>query len=69
MKKITILSIAVLALSFASCKKDRNCTCVYSGGGSSTYTLTKATKKQGMAACASYNDVTNGGTATCSLSK
>lgn len=27
MKKITLLAVAALAISFASCKKDRVCTC------------------------------------------
>ena len=27
MKKLTILAVAALAISFASCKKDRTCTC------------------------------------------
>ncbi len=27
MKKITLLAITVIAISFASCKKDRVCTC------------------------------------------
>ena len=27
MKKITLLAVAALAISFASCKKDRTCTC------------------------------------------
>ena len=27
MKKLTILSVAFLAISFASCKKDRTCSC------------------------------------------
>jgi hypothetical protein len=54
MKKIAICSIAVLALSFASCKKDRTCTCTStytqtSGSADvSTYDVTvkKATKSQ-----------------------
>ncbi|MBI3520834.1 MAG: hypothetical protein HY062_15965 [Bacteroidetes bacterium] len=45
MKKITLLAVAFTALTFASCKKDRTCTCKttttseitnYTGGGSST---------------------------------
>jgi hypothetical protein len=31
MKKITLLAVAFVAISFASCKKDRVCTCK-SGG-------------------------------------
>ena len=37
MKKITIIAIAFAAISFASCKKDRTCTCTTSGP-SGTYT-------------------------------
>ncbi len=35
MKKITIIAVAALAVSFASCKKARTCTCTDSS--SSTY--------------------------------
>lgn len=48
MKKITILAIAALAISFASCKKDRTCTCVttYTSGGTNTeVTVYKKAKK------------------------
>jgi len=55
MKKITLLAIACVAISLASCKKDRTCTCVntttepdYYGPGISTKTSTvilKETKK------------------------
>ncbi len=31
MKKITLLALLALGLSFASCKKDRTCTCTSSG--------------------------------------
>jgi hypothetical protein len=50
MKKITILAVAALAISFASCKKERVCECVSSsdapGSTSSTtkITYTKAKK-------------------------
>ena len=49
MKKFTILAIAALAISFASCKKDRTCTCTTtyaSGGGTHTeVTVYKKAKK------------------------
>ena len=45
MKKITLLAVACVAISLASCKKDRTCTCVntttqpdYYGPGISTET-------------------------------
>ena len=50
MKKITLLAVAALAISFASCKKERVCECVSSsdapGSTSSTekVTYTKAKK-------------------------
>lgn len=43
MKKISILSIAVLAMTFASCKKDRTCKCTVTddspGATTSEYTV------------------------------
>lgn len=80
MKKVTLLAVAVLALSFASCKKDRTCTCTttYSGGGasvsggSSVVKHKKITKSQGKAVChdTESTDSSNGTTMTesCSLS-
>ena len=58
MKKITILAAVALACSFASCKKDRSCTCTYSNSGSSdTYTeittYNKVSKKTAKADCTS----------------
>lgn len=71
MKKIITLSLAVVALSLASCKKDYTCTCTASTGGSNTYTITKASKKTAQANCASYTQTNNGVTytETCTLSK
>jgi hypothetical protein len=42
MKKITLLAVAALAISFTSCKKDRVCECTYTPTSGSTYT-TKTT--------------------------
>jgi hypothetical protein len=70
MKKIAILSIAAFALSFASCKKDRTCTCTANTGAPGaqdfTYTVTykKATKSQGKAACISQKITPDGQTDT-----
>ncbi len=45
MKKITILAVALVAMSFASCKKERTCDCtVTSTTGSVTSTSTNSTK-------------------------
>ena len=79
MKKLTILAVATLAISFASCKKDQTCTCTETGSGYVIVTTTKAksTKKQGEAWCtagqsstSTYNGVAvTGGTApVCTLS-
>jgi hypothetical protein len=57
MKKIAILSIGALALSFASCKKDRTCNCTFNDGSpgaeTTSYTVVykKASKSQAKAAC------------------
>ena len=54
MKKITILAVAALAISFASCKKDRVCTCVTtSSNGTYTYKTTyfKVKKKDARLFC------------------
>lgn len=77
MKKITLLAIVIAATSFASCKKDRTCSCtmnvntVRTGYGASTdnfsfvYTKTiqKSSKGDARANCLStkYTDVTSGG--------
>lgn len=59
MKKISILSIAFIALSFASCKKERTCTCTTTdndaGSVASTKTIVykKITKSNAKAACIS----------------
>ena len=68
MKKITILAVAALAISFASCKKDRTCTCtdsttttVTTSSGSTTTTsnggdsrtFSKVSKKAGRVYCLS----------------
>lgn len=79
MKKITILSIALVGLAFASCKKDYTCTCVYTypGGGSST-DVTKikgVSKKAATANCASgtsvysYSGGSSSSTQSCTLAK
>ncbi len=72
MKKLTLLSIALVALSFASCKKDYTCTCT--SAGSSTANVTKiigVSKKAAQANCVSGTSTSNGiGYATtCTLAK
>jgi len=68
MKKISML-VAVVAISLASCKKDRVCTCTStsSAGGAasvSTVTYTKASKKDARRACMSYTTTSSTGTVT-----
>jgi len=53
MKKITLLAVAFVAISFASCKKDRVCTCT-SGGTADKVTYLDAKKGDARAACLSY---------------
>ncbi len=38
MKKITLFAFAVVALSLASCKKDRTCECTYTQSGTTNVT-------------------------------
>ena len=78
MKKITILAIAALAISFASCKKDRTCTCVSTPtSGTATTTKTvyyKAKKHDVRNKCVGYQTTTEnsgvtstGSNVTCEL--
>lgn len=78
MKKLTLLAVAFVAVSFASCKKDYTCTCTYTG--STTPQITKiigVSKKAATANCVSGTRTSTNaagvtGTAqvaTCELSK
>lgn len=67
MKKLSLLAITALTISFASCKKDYTCTCVYQGGGSSTEKIIGVSKKAAKANCVST--INDGYTTTCTLSK
>ncbi len=56
MKKITLLAVAFVAISLASCKKDYKCECTIpasSGQAAQTYTydLKKIKKKDAKASC------------------
>jgi hypothetical protein len=70
MKKIKILSVALLALSFASCKKDWTCSCKDATGGE-VKTFKKITKRQALSNCQSKTVTEAGSTSneTCTLSK
>lgn len=67
MKKITLLAVAALAISFASCKKDYKCVCTSTTSGITieTTTTAKSTKKSATAWCdaAPKATTTVGGTA------
>lgn len=65
MRKLTLIAaVAVLATTFASCKKNRTCECVYTGTGqtSGSYTI-NSTKATGETLCAAYQ----GSYETCTL--
>jgi hypothetical protein len=69
MKKILLFVTVVTAASFASCKKDRTCTCTttYSNGSPSdthVATLTDARKGDAKKMCISSTYVDSGVTAT-----
>ncbi len=60
MKKITLLALAFVAISFASCKKDRVCTCETSGTLGTTKDVTtmyKVTKKDARLMCVGSQNV------------
>ncbi len=43
MKKITLLAVAFVAITFASCKKDRTCECTYTQTGTTNVTSNTST--------------------------
>lgn len=64
MKKLSIFSIVALAaISFASCTKDRVCECK-SGSDVEEITYVDATKRQAKANCVSYSVDNGNGTKT-----
>lgn len=64
MKKTTILSIALVTVGLASCKKDYTCTCTSSG--SNVRKIIGVSKKTAQANCVSYT--VGSQTETCTLS-
>ena len=70
MKKGLLFVAVISAFSFASCKKDRTCTCTetYNGasvpGGSQTITIEKAKKGDARAACLSTKETDSSGGVT-----
>ncbi len=77
MKKTVLITMVALAFSFASCKKDRTCTCTYSKSWASSSdtkitTYNHVTKKSALATCSSgtsYDpyDASKVETRTCTL--
>lgn len=69
MKKVMLFVAVVAAFSFASCKKDRTCTCKYDTGtpnaGTTAFTYTiKSTKSKAKSLCDFYNVA---GSYTCTV--
>lgn len=78
MKKITLFALALVAISFASCKKDRVCTCTTTGSFGTTKDVTtfyKAKKSDAREMCIgsqtettySNGSVNTGNKTTCEL--
>ncbi len=58
MKKITLLAAAFVAITFASCKKDRVCTCTDKDGTVRETTYYDARKKDVREICTAQNNQT-----------
>lgn len=55
MKKITLLAIAFVAISFASCRKSHVCVCQFAGSTTKTIVLPSQTGSEAKATCSSYD--------------
>jgi hypothetical protein len=70
MKKITLLAIAITAIGFTSCKKDRTCTCTEISNGQTgtySYTIKEESKKTAKDVCTKITTTeTSGNTVTTS---
>ena len=69
MKKITLLAVAFVAISFASCKKNYTCECSAGGVVFSTTTIknTKSKAKTTCEALSSNYTAVYGSGATCAI--
>lgn len=75
MKKVLLLVAVITAISFASCKKDRVCSCIADTAGATADEVTyiKAKKSHAQAACLSQKYTYDAGgttttvTITCTL--
>jgi hypothetical protein len=65
MKKITLLAVAALAISFASCKKDRACECTQTSNGVTIVSTT--TVKSGKKDAESWCSASTGGKTTVTV--
>ena len=73
MKKITLLAVAFVAISFASCKKDRVCTCTTTPAtGTATTDVTTfydVKKKEARLFCVGSQNVSTSGSVSVTGSK
>lgn len=65
MKKITLLAVAFVAITFASCKKDRECVCTSTSGGVTVVSTTKV--KSGKKDATSWCEASNGSKTTTTV--
>ena len=63
MKKITLVAVAFVAISFASCKKTHVCSCSNNGTTTYTTTLPAQSSSDAKTTCSSYN----GSLGTCTI--
>lgn len=64
MKKITLFTVAIIAVSFASCKKNYSCQCIKSGSVTVNTTVSAKSSSDAKTSCSAYDSSTNG---TCSI--
>ena len=55
MKKITLVAISLIAISFASCKKAHTCVCQIAGTTTHTEVLPAQTSSAAKTTCSSYD--------------
>lgn len=69
MKKITLLAVALVAISFASCKKDYTCECTSTvlGLSATASTTIHDTKSKAKDACTAKNSSSTGTSVTCAI--
>lgn len=68
MKKITLIAaVALLAVSFTSCKKEYTCECTYSNTTLNSSSTIKTTKKDAEDKCSTLNSAASPVGGSCSL--